>query len=365
MDMATLRNVHLVGLDAPVGPELVDVVFQDTITQIRAADPSVSATEEEIDGDGGFLLPGLIDTHVHLGSPAALIAAARAGLTTVVDLGTHPDSVIDAQRDGRGTPAILSAGSAASALGSTQIARMGFPAESGVTDPADAARYLAWRTEHGADLIKIIIEDPAATEVPALDVPTLAALVAGAHERGLVTVAHAVTAAAFGRGLDAGVDILTHAPLDRLLPDGTAQRMREQGTVVSPTLVMMRAMAQARLGDRADLAFRNSVESVRALHAAGVTIIAGTDANETPMAPVPHGPSLHDEIEHLKEAGLSTTEALRAATSAAADVLRLVDRGRIAEGLRADLVLVKTDPTRDPGVLRNPVGVWIAGVPVS
>lgn len=154
----------------------------------------MTASGEVIDGTGQFLLPGLIDTHVHLGSRGALLNAVRAGVTTVVDLGTHPDDVIKVLRAEPGLPAIISAGSAASAPGSNQIAVMGFPISSGVVGPDDAERFLDWRVENGSDLIKIIIEDPAATDVPALDPTTLTALVEGAHRRGLLCVAHVITA---------------------------------------------------------------------------------------------------------------------------------------------------------------------------
>ncbi|MCF2570620.1 amidohydrolase family protein [Brevibacterium sp. UCMA 11754] len=340
---------------ASTGAELVDVEFSSTITSIRpATNPDPAAAR--------FLVPGLIDTHVHLGERSRLIDAVRSGLTTVVDLGTHPDSLVHELQADDALPAIISAGSAASAPGSTQIEMMGFPAESGVTSPDDAKRFLDWRVDNGADLIKIIIEDPAATEVPALSIETLRAIVDGAHARGLLTVAHVVTAAAFDRGLDADVDVLTHAPLDRALEPRTLDRMRECGTVVSPTLVMMRAMADARLGDHADAAFAVVFDNVRAMLAAGITVIAGTDANETPFAPVHHGPSLHDELDYLITAGMTTGEAIRAATSSAAEALNLRDRGRIVEGARADLVLVDRDPITDVGALRTPAEVWVAGV---
>lgn len=356
--MTIVRNVRPAGsLGDPV-----DVEFEETITAIRPGGSS-PASGAAVDGSGRFLVPGLIDTHVHLRTLDALLAAASAGITTTVDLGTHPDALVAQLRAERGVPAILSAGSAASAPGGTQTVVMGFPAESAVTGPDDAARYLDWRTANGADAIKIIIEDPAATEVPALDPATLRALVDGAHERGLLAVAHVVTAAAFDRGLDAGADILTHVPLDRPLPEATVQRMLDQGTIASPTLVMMRTMATARLGDRADAAFSTAVESVRVLHAAGVPIVAGTDANETPFAPVPHGSSLHDELGYLQQAGLSAAEALAAATSGAADALRLSDRGRITVGARADLVLSSADPLADLTALRTPAAVWIGGRP--
>lgn len=357
----TITGARVVGPDGVTG-DAVDVEIDATIVSIRPAGTRVPAGDV-VDGRGRFLAPGLVDTHAHLGSPGALQAAVAAGVTTLVDLGTHPDELIVEQRALSGVASVVSAGSAASAPGSTQIARMGFPAASGVTGPADAERFLDWRVEHGSELVKIIVEDPAATDVPALEVATIAALVDGARRRGLLTVAHVVTAAAFDRALDAGVDVLTHAPLDRPLPDATVGRMLDLGTASSPTLIMMRTMARARLGDRADAAFGNAVESVRRLHAAGVVVVAGTDANETPVAPVPHGPSLHEELALLQDAGLSAVEALRAGTTDAARSFRLADRGHVAVGLRADLLLLEADPITDTTALRQPSAVWVAGVP--
>ena len=74
-----------------------------------------------------------------------------------------------------------------------------------------------------------------------------------------------------------------------------------------------------------------------------------------------HGSALHDELSRLVEAGLSPLEALRAATSVAAEVFGLDDRGVIAPGGRADLVLVDGDPTRDISAIRRICAVWIAG----
>lgn len=159
--MTALRNVHIVDADHTKDEELVDVEFADTITSIR---PVAEADVET----ARFLVPGLIDTHVHLGERERLVTALNSGLTTVVELGTHPDSLVEEFRADDELPTILSAGSAASAPGSTQIEMMGFPKESGVSDPADAERFLDWRVENGSDLIKIIAEDPAATEAPAL-----------------------------------------------------------------------------------------------------------------------------------------------------------------------------------------------------
>ncbi|GAA3296489.1 hypothetical protein GCM10020295_26420 [Streptomyces cinereospinus] len=99
------------------------------------------------------------------------------------------------------------------------------------------------------------------------------------------------------------------------------------------------------------------------LHDAGVPIIAGTDANPFVGMPfhVAHGTALHEELALLVSAGLSCTEALQAATNKAATALRLTDRGTVSPGLRADLLLVKGDPTTDITATRQVEAVWIAG----
>ncbi|MGB1278154.1 MAG: amidohydrolase family protein, partial [Nannocystaceae bacterium] len=87
-------------------------------------------------------------------------------------------------------------------------------------------------------------------------------------------------------------------------------------------------------------------------------MLASTDA---PNPGTLHGASLHAELAHLVAAGLTPTEALRAATAAPAEVFGLTDRGTIAEGQRADLVLVAGDPTVDIQATRHIVEVWKAG----
>jgi hypothetical protein len=87
-------------------------------------------------------------------------------------------------------------------------------------------------------------------------------------------------------------------------------------------------------------------------------MMAGTDAINPGTA---HGASIHRELELLVAAGLSPTESLAAATSVPASIFRLSDRGRITPGLRADLVLVDSDPTSDIKATRKIVGVWKQG----
>src|SRR5699024_86302 len=102
-------------------------------------------------------------------------------------------------------------------------------------------------------------------------------------------------------------------------------------------------------------------DNVRAMDEAGIAVIAGTDANETAFAPVPHGPSLHTELDWLGQAGMRRAEALRGGACAAADALGLRGRGRAVAGARAALVLIDGDPLTDLDALRSPAEVWVAG----
>ncbi|CAN5911452.1 hypothetical protein BH23ACT10_BH23ACT10_20020 [soil metagenome] len=102
----------------------------------------------------------------------------------------------------------------------------------------------------------------------------------------------------------------------------------------------------------------SALHNVGRLTAAGVPVLAGTDA---PNPGTVHGASLHRELELLVMAGLSPGAALAAATSVAAEQFGLIDRGRVAPGLRADLVLVGGDPTTDITATRQLTGVWRGG----
>jgi imidazolonepropionase-like amidohydrolase len=328
----------------------------------------LASADTSIDGQGGTLLPGLIDAHVHLLGPADLEQAAQWGVTTMLDMGSPSMQFTDALRRHPGGSDIRGSGPPASAPGGIQTTRMGFPTSTAVTGPADAPRFVAERVAEGADYLKIIGEDPAAMGPAALDVPTIAALVEAAHQAGLKVIAHASRTASIRMAGEAGVDVLTHAPLDAEIDDHLAAVYVSQGIVSVPTLIMMRMMVAANTSGHLpthagaiDYSYaRNTVATFRR---AGMTILAGTDANMAPMSPakVPHGESLHEELGLLVEVGLTSTEALRAATDLSAAYFGLADRGVIQPGRRADLVLVEGDPTQDIAATRAIRGVWIAG----
>jgi len=159
------------------------------------------------------------------------------------------------------------------------------------------------------------------------------------------------------------VDVLTHIPYAPL-PQSIIDTMAARRTVIIPTIVMMQGI-ESRIKERnpaATIDLQNVFTSVARMHEAGITILAGTDANDRSHAPyqLPHGVSLHDELEHYVRCGLTPVAALQSATSLPADIFGLHDRGRIEAGRRADLLMVEGDPTIDIGAIRNIKKVWIS-----
>ncbi|MFD4636007.1 amidohydrolase family protein [Lentzea sp. NPDC058436] len=312
-----------------------------------------------VDGEGKVLLPGLIDAHVHVvRGRTELEDFARAGVTTVLDMAAWPIAFVDEMRRQKGVAQVLSATIPAVGPGGHQARMPGFPAEGIVTTPGEARAFVARRVADGADYLKIVTE---AAPPEGMDQATVNALVEAAHEHGLLVVAHSVTTGAFRIAVQAGADVSTHAPLDAVLDDDTIARMREIGMVSVPTLTMMEGSAKAFAG--AGFRYEHARDTVTKFRDAGIRVLAGTDANSTPGAPFApkHGESLHHELGLLVAAGLTPVEALAGATSLAARTFGLGDRGVIAEGMRADLVLVDGDPSADVTATRNVAAVWVAG----
>ena len=310
------------------------------IRSVERSGGAVPDTAGTIDGTGATLLPGLIDAHVHLRSVEDLRTLGGWGVTTALDMGTWAPILDRLRRSGP----IDVRGTGAAALGPGNPLRQlpGRPANSIVADAEAGRRFVSARVAEGVDYIKVIVDPPGRG---GLDVDSVEAIVDAAHEAGKIVVAHASNTDAVRQAQDAGADVLTHAPLDADLDAAGVREVLRSGRTVVPTLIMMAGVAAN--APRPGLDYRHARDTVAALHAAGVPIVLGTDANQAPGVPanVPYGESVHQELELLTEAGLTPSEALHAATGAAADRFGLPDRGRIAAGLRADLLLVEGDPT--------------------
>lgn len=305
-----------------------------------------------IDAEGAVLLPGLIDCHIHLDGPTDLIQMAKAGVTTALDMGTWPATKVDSMRGIKGVTDIRSAGLPATTAGSVHSRIPSLPHDALVAGPDDAERFVLARIAENADYIKLI------ADVPGPDQQTLDAIVGAAHKHNKLVVAHAVATEATSMAQNAGADFITHVPVNGAMTSEQVNQMATDKGISVPTLVMMKKTAR-RFGK----CYETCIKSVAALHAAGVPILAGTDANKSRGVPanVDHGTSMYEELELLIECGLSETEALRAATFLPAKHFGLHDRGRIEPGFRADLILISRGVSGVIQALKQDKRVWIAG----
>ena len=240
-------------------------------------------------------------------------------------------------------------------------------------DGPDAVRRAA-REEMklGATCIKLMAsggvyghaEEPGS---PQLTVEEMRAAVEEAHKTGRKVAAHAYSVAAIGNALDAGVDSIEHGSfLDRQ----TAERMREQGTCLVPTMSVYAAMdAKGPELGTPDYVRRKTTEVLEASREAfrlaldaGVPMAAGTDCGAPGH---PHG-TLREELRLMVEAGATPQQALRFGTSAAARLLGLDGEvGSLEPGKRADMLAVAGDPLRDVRALEGVFLVLREGVEVA
>lgn len=359
---------------------------------IRAVgrDVSVPPSAQVIDGRGKTLLPGLFDAHTHLGMKLGeqfLRDALDFGVTTEFEMwGGDASLALRKKMAADGSSDVADFRTA----GTGVTAPRGHPAQmDGPPIPTfapgdDAQAFVDARIAEGADYIKIIYEHA----YPTLTKQQLEDLVAAAHRRNKLAVIHVTTQSEARDAINAGADGLVHIFSDSPPAPGFAKFAARHSIFVIPTLSViematgapdkpwwqnaphigpyltptMRRMLGLKFppGFRPELKLTHAVAAVRALHRAGVPILAGTDA---PNPGVAHGLSLHRELELLVRSGLTPLAALASATSEPARAFGFHDRGRIVKGLRADLLLVDGDPSVDITATRDIVGIWKLGVP--
>ncbi|KAJ7648428.1 hydrolase [Mycena rosella] len=315
---------------------------------------------EVVDGNGGVLLSGLIDAHTHPASVAHLEVFASNGVTTAIVASCFPATLCNSLLNHAGLPDVRFSGLFATTPNSTHALMFGLlPATQIITSASQAPGFVADQLASGATFIKVIAEAP--DFATTLDQATTNALVTSAHANHLCVACHAADYAAVGRALTAHVNQAHHVPTDTPLDAALLARFVAQGTVSVPTLSIFATFLAIGQIDAAGYVAANT--SVTRLRAAGVPVLAGTDSHDlpAPFAP-PFGSSLHAELELLVQAGLSTVEALRSATVLAAQHNLLFDRGVVAPGMRADLLLISGDPIANISATRNIQRVWIAGV---
>lgn len=387
-----LKGRLIDGTGAPPVEGAVVVVEGGRIACAGPADRCpVPAGARVVDAAGGTILPGLIDLHVHVGSPEVLSMFLPAGVTAVRDLHATFESLAVLDGVEAPKPRLFRAGPLIDGRD------LGWPGAAVAKTPAAARAVVDSILGRGVDFIKLY--NGLAPEV-------FFAAAARARERGA-----RVTADLFGsevdalEALEAGVEGFEHAagfleayrrlggdpaagPPDAALLDTLARAVVRRGAYVVPTLIVQHQYAAVqrpsldgvpladrvpepirafwRRGDAAPPALKRRFAEnerfakalVRRIHELGGRIGAGSDLPNPYVTP---GGGLHQELELLVEAGLAPLEAIRAATGGAAGILGRDDLGVVAPGRAADLVVVAGNPAEEIRATRDVRWVVRAG----
>lgn len=390
LELTDLRLID--GSGAPARSVSSLLVRDGVIVAIDAAGerpvPEADARWTRIGLAGAWVMPGLIDTHVHVSRYAdprrgdrVLASALRGGVTSVRDLAGDARALGEIERaieagEWPGPTLVYSA-----LFGGPAVFRNGPTADMAPGRPPGEAPW-ARRIDAATDLRQAVAEARGAgvrnIKVYGDLKPRLAAaLIREARRQGLMTTAHAtVFPAAPGDLVDAGIGSLAHAPYlvweaadtvpddygqringpwSRIAPDhprllALYRRMAERGVFLDATLYVYKAMkdyAPAQMDTGwTEAAFAWGAAATRLAQAAGVRVTTGTDWFE----PRDEGdlPHTHDEMALLVEhAGFTPAQAIVAATRNGAAALGLDDRGMLAVGKRADLIVLDADPLAD------------------
>jgi imidazolonepropionase-like amidohydrolase len=366
----------------------------------KLATTGISAPNAEvIDGKGRTLLPGLIDAHVHIVDRAedAARQALKLGVTTQLDMfsgGERMKKIKTIEADDPPDVSDLRTAGVGATVPGGHPTQMGGPSFPTITGPEQAQEFVDARIAEGSDYIKIIHDDGSTwnwttKRVAMLDNRTMRALVEAAHKRGKLAVVHALSEQQARDAIEVRADGLVHIFTGEKLSGDFGEFAASHRVFIIPTLSTIyldcgksegpALAADARLmgsvepsgermlkmaeADPSKAHYCNATgEAMHQLIEHHVPILAGTDA---PAPGTTYGVALHGELKLLVGAGMMPSAALASATSVPASKFRLSDRGWVKPGMRADLLLVDGDPTKNILDTRNIVAVWKRGVRVQ
>ncbi|POX49888.1 amidohydrolase [Streptomyces sp. Ru71] len=336
----------------------------------RRGKAPVPADARRLDAHGHWVLPGLVDAHIHLSTVTEARAALTQGATSVRSGSTtfYQDIAVRelARRLPTRAPRLTAAGVFVTPdLGESVLADPDLAPLTALKDgvrSADALRRVVdVNLARGADVIKTRVNERAG--VPDQDPLTqvysyeqLSEVVAAARRRGKGVLCHSYSAKGCDDAVRAGIRSLEHGVF---VAERTLHEMARRGTFFTPTLTAIAGMVgdpNPVLDERGRTFLPVLKEAVRAAHALGVPLAAGTDSAGGDVSPI------GGEVVLVHSAGLSPLDAIRTATTGAARLLGLDGTvGRLAPGCAGDAVLLAGDPLSDLTVLTRPAHVVRAG----
>ncbi|WP_406333416.1 amidohydrolase family protein [Streptomyces zaomyceticus] len=349
------------------------VVIEDGTVRAtgRRGDVAVPQDVEVLDAHGRWILPGLVDAHIHLSTAAEARDAVRKGATSARSGSTSFYQDIAVRELARHSPALAPRLRAAGVfvtpnLGDTVLADPELTPlarlKGGVRAADALRRVVEVNVARGADVIKTRVNERAGLpeQDPLAQVYSreqLAEIVAAARRRGKGVLCHSYSEQGCHDAVMAGVRSLEHGVF---VGERTLREMRRRGTCFTPTLTAIAGLAESSdpiLAERGRAYLPVLERAVLAAHELGVPLAAGTDSSGGVVDPI------GGEVELMHAAGLSALDAIRTATTGAARLLGLErTAGRLARGYAGDAILLNGDPLTDLGVLRQPVAVVRAGV---
>jgi len=361
------------GSGAPI-PNATVVVDDGRIVSIEPGG-AAPAGARVIELGGRYLVPGLIDAHVHMASLDAARRALLSGVTTARSMGVSHFADVGLRELGRAGaidgPEVLAAGYHVRPRPAEEIffdaPELGDLLGTDVRGEAALRRLVDVMLAHDVDFVKVNATERAGLpdtdpRKPFFTESELAAIVDEAAAAGIPVAAHAHGAEGARAAVAAGVRSIEHGTY---LSETTLRLMLERGTYLVPTIAVVTDLTQPG-GDYdnpvLEVRGRHMLPRVREMaalaHRLGVPIVAATDTGYGPQSVL----RLSHEMIELVGVGLSEMEAIRAASTVAAELLGIADRtGRVAPGFEADLLVLDRNPLEDIGAYQDPLLVMSDG----
>jgi imidazolonepropionase-like amidohydrolase len=396
-DTLLIENVTLIdGTGRPPVAGASVLINDDRIQEISRGAIETSASTNRIDGSGNYLIPGLMDLHIHLQGAIevtpeglkvnidqskgirALHSYIYSGVTSVYDAGNVPDYILKLRDDERSgnlvSPRIFATGSIVTYPGSHGSNEFGTQVDSW----PEAIPALDAHIAREPDILKLTFEERgwgARPMIPILPVDLMQRIIGYYNDRGIRTTVHTSSEYRARQAIFAGVDTLAHPVIQGPVTDDFTRLMAAkkipmvstlaigenysrlaehpeyldeplyQATLTAEEIEILKTERRKEYQERKwtwwmKIMTTIAQENVRKINDAGGVMVAGTDQST--------GPALHRELELMANAGISPSDVIRIATLNGAIFLgKERELGSIEEGKIADMVLLEADPTAD------------------